>query len=92
MIGTKWEKNGAAINYVFRWDKQLVEQVTSSYLGLDIFENLSFSFWHHNIIFVKLVKLFGQKFGLLAVKGIKGLLDTITSRNANQFCGCMLKK
>lgn len=92
-IGTKWEKNGEAINYVFRWTKRLVEDVTSSYLGPDSFENRSFSFWHHNIVFHRLgVKLGNGAIGMGAVHLIKSILDTFAGRSGNQFCGLIIKK
>ena len=33
VLGTTWERHGEAVNYVFRWNRSLVEQVTRSYLG-----------------------------------------------------------
>lgn len=91
MIGTQWEKNGSAINYVFRWDKELVEQITSSYLGPDRFSNLSFSFWHHNLVYAKFPKALGVTFGLISVKWTKKILDFFMRGLGNQFCGLVLK-
>jgi SAM-dependent methyltransferase len=91
-IGTKWEKNGAALNWVFRWNKALVEQVASSYLGSDEFRNLSFSFWHHNLVYAKIPQKMGSSLGLFAVKKIKWLLDITMGRFGNQFCGLVLKQ
>jgi ubiquinone/menaquinone biosynthesis C-methylase UbiE len=92
MIGTKWEKNGDAINYVFRWDKKLVEQVISSYLGPNRFQNLSFSFWHHNPVYAKIAKRLGSSLGLFTVKKIKWLFDMTMGKFGNQFCGLVLKR
>lgn len=93
LIGTKWERNGEAINYVFRWTGQLVKDVTSSYLGPDSFSNLSFSFWHHNIVFHRLgQKLGGGARGVLAIRSIKAVLDTVLGRMGNQFCGLVVKR
>jgi hypothetical protein len=90
-IGTRWERNGDAVNYVFRWTRKLVEDVSSSYLGPDAFRNLSFSFWHHNPSFDRLGrKLGGGRAGLTVIKGIKGLLDGLAARAGNQFCGLVL--
>ena len=91
LIGTQWEKNGSAVNWVFRWDKELVEQVMSSYLGPNQFENLSFSFWHHDS-YEKLPKLLGSVLGLSAIKSIKVLLDITMGNVGNQFCGMVLKR
>lgn len=92
IIGTKWEKNGTAINYVFRWDKTIVEKVASSYLGPNAFQNISFSFWHHNPIYARMTKTLGPKIGLPVVKLIKSSLDFVLGRFGNQFCGLIIKK
>ncbi len=91
-IGTQWEKNGDAINYVFRWTKKLVQDVACSYLGQDSFQNLSFSFWHHNIVYDRLGKFLGNGvFGLYAIRITKFILDFSFARMGNQFCGLILK-
>lgn len=92
MLGTKWERNGDAINYVFRWRRSLVEDVASSYLGRNSFRNLSFSFWHHNIALHRLGRALGG--GATAIKVIdmtKRLADGALGRWGNQFCGLVLK-
>lgn len=92
LIGTKWEHNGDAINYVFRWNKRLVEDVASSYLGRNQFVNSSFSFWHHNIIYAKLAKLLGNGVAaLFGIKSIKRILDVICGRMGNSFCAIIVK-
>jgi len=91
-IGTVWEKNGSAINYVFRWNKRLVEQVASSYLGPDSFDNHSFTFWHHNMVYAKISKVLGSSFGLSVINIIKLFLDKTLGKFGNQFCGLVLKK
>lgn len=93
VIGTQWEKNGDAINYVFRWTKKLVQDVASSYLGQDSFKNLSFSFWHHNITFHRLgIKLGDGVAGVRAIRCIKFVLDTFLGKMGNQFCGLVVKR
>jgi hypothetical protein len=79
-------------DYVFRWDKELVEQVISSYLGQNRFENISFSFWHHNPVYAKICKMLGSSLGLSVIKIIKLLLDKTLGKFGNQFCGLVLKK
>ena len=91
LIGTKWEKNGASINYVFRWDKQLVEQIISSYLGPNGFVNLSFSFWHHNPVYGRIANLFGSSLGLPVINLLKTTLDLCIGNFGNQFSGMVLK-
>lgn len=92
ILGTKWERNGDAINYVFRWDKRLVQDIANSYLGKEAFQNLSFSFWHHNLALEKLGKCFGGgASGVQAVKIAKSFLKLIAGRMGNQFCGLIVK-
>ncbi len=91
IIGTKWEKNGDAINYVFRWKKKLVQDVSCSYLGHDQFQNLSFAFWHHSVWFHKLGKSLGGSAAVGVVRFIKFFLDIVLGRAGNQFCGLIIK-
>jgi SAM-dependent methyltransferase len=92
LIGTKWEAHDEAKNYVFRWRKKLVGDLASSFLCSESFTNLSFSFWHHNVVFAKLCKPVGNgKAAVHMVHGIKILLDTTFPRMGNQFCGLVLK-
>jgi SAM-dependent methyltransferase len=93
LIGTTWERHGEAVTYVFRWTRKLVDDVAASYLGPDSFDNLSFSFWHHNPSFARL----GQRMGggpaaLLTIKAVKYALDHALSSQGNQFCGLILKR
>ncbi len=92
LIGTKWEKHGSSVNYVFRWDKKLVEQVASSYLGPESFTNHSFTYWHHNVVYAKFPKALGSTLGLCAIKWTKKLLDFFMGGLGNQFCGLVLKR
>lgn len=91
LIGTRWEKNGEAVNYVFRWTRKLVEDVASSYLGPGAFCNLSFSFWHHNPVFARLGrKLGGGRFAIGSLRTLKVMLDGLGARWGNQFCGLVV--
>jgi SAM-dependent methyltransferase len=93
LLGTKWERNGDAVNYVFRWSRRLVEDVSCSYLVERPFSNLSFSFWHHNIVFSRFGRLVGGgERGIIAVRTVKFTLDSLLGRVGNQFCGLILKK
>jgi SAM-dependent methyltransferase len=91
-FGREWERNGDAVNYVFRWNRALVDQIAKSYLGPEGFANLSFSFWHHNIHLERLGRAAGGRDrGLRVVKAVKGVLDTAAPAAGNQFCGLVLK-
>jgi ubiquinone/menaquinone biosynthesis C-methylase UbiE len=93
LIGTKWETNGPAVNYVFRWTKRLVQDTTSSYLGKSAFQNLSFSFWHHNVVLAKAVQRIGSgSFAVSCIRVAKTCMDILLPRMGNQFCGLVIKK
>jgi SAM-dependent methyltransferase len=92
-IGTKWERNADAVNYVFRWSRRLVEGVASSFMGPNSFENLSFSFWHHTAQFARLGKLLGGRtLATVAFRSLKFTLDVTLRPFGNQFCGMVVKK
>lgn len=92
-LGQTWERNGDAVNYVFRWNTKLVEDVSSSLLGPDSFHNLSFSFWHHNIRLERLGrKLGGGSRGTRGVRALKRVADVSLGRFGNQFCGLVVKR
>lgn len=92
LIGTKWEVNGDAINYVFRWSRDLIEDISSSYLGMNSFKNNSFSFWHHNIVYSKIGIFFGGGgFSIRLLSLFKRILDGFFSGIGNAFCGIIVK-
>lgn len=94
LIGTEWEGHGDAVNYVFRWTRRLVQQAASSYLGQhDDFVNLSFSYWHHNIVYARLGELVGGgERGVRFVRAIKFALDHLLRGCGNQLSGIILKR
>lgn len=56
MIGTKWEVVGNETNYVYRWNKTMIEQTVKSYL-LHGYDSIKvFRLWDHNLTVLKLVK------------------------------------
>jgi SAM-dependent methyltransferase len=92
IIGTKWEQNGDAINYVFRWTHKLVEQVASSYLGRERFRNHSYAYWHHNMVFAKLGSLVGGgKRGEILIRVIK-LVSRLLPFAGNCFTAIVIKR
>lgn len=92
-FGTKWERSGNVVNYVFRWNRRLVEDVASSFLGPAVFENHSFSYWHHTLLFYKIGQNLGfGRFAEALIASLKWILDSIAARNGNQFSGIIIKK
>jgi SAM-dependent methyltransferase len=93
VLGQTWERNGEAVNYVFRWDRALVEDVASSYLGPDAFDNLSFSFWHHNLHLERLGRrMGGGERGRDRIRLLKRAIDLPFARVGNQFCGLIVMR
>lgn len=92
LSGTEWEINGSAVNYVFRWTRRGLKQIVSSYLGPDSFEDYSYTFWHHNMVFARFPGWFGNKLALPAIRTVKWLLDRLLGRFGNSFCGLIVKK
>jgi len=93
LIGTEWETHGAAVNYVFRWTNRLVQDVASSYLGQGAFKNLSFTYWHHNIVFAKAgERLGGGSFAITCIGLVKAVMDFFLSWMGNHFCGLIIKE
>jgi hypothetical protein len=81
------------VNYVFRWDRALVEDVASSYLGPDAFDNLSFSFWHHNLHLERLGRrMGGGERGRDRIRLLKRAIDLPFARVGNQFCGLVVMR
>lgn len=87
LIGQKWETNGDAVNYVFRWNRKLLRDLCRSYFASDDFTDLSFTFWHHNPMMSKAGAWLGR--GGLALG--KRVLDRFAGRWGNQFCGIIVK-
>ena len=91
LIGTQWERLGDSVNYVFRWRKKLVREITRSYLGHDRFQNGSFSFWYHSDKFPMLLKRLGDgKFAVVCLKLLIAFLTILPVRR-NQMCGLVVK-
>jgi ubiquinone/menaquinone biosynthesis C-methylase UbiE len=77
LIGTEWEVHGQAVNYVFRWDKQMVTQVVKSQL-LKNFSKISvIRLWDHNSVILKIVNKLPKSLRLKAAKTIYALLKTV---------------
>lgn len=91
-IGLKWEIHGSAVNYVFRWNKRLVEDVAASYLGPNAFDNHSVTYWHHTLVYKKLARKIGGGLGRTAVRLIKSTLEGVLPNHGNIICGLVLKK
>jgi ubiquinone/menaquinone biosynthesis C-methylase UbiE len=92
LFGTRWEYHDDVVNYVFRWNQLLFEQVCRSYLLSSGAYVKAFRFWHHNVVMYKLRRLFGTgRTGLTIVKGIYLVLDTLLAPLGNMMVGIVIK-
>ncbi len=86
MMGTKWEVAGGETNFVYRWNRKMINQTVKSYL-LRKYDSIKvFRLWDHNLTVLRLVKALRipKKFRVSASKTIYQLLSLIN------FSGNML--
>lgn len=92
-LGTRWEHEGDAINYVFRWNHQMLEQSTRSMLLERSCYVCGMRVWDHNVAVRKLANLFGgKKLGLAVSKLTYGTLGTLLPGLGNMFIGVVVKQ
>ena len=93
MLGTKWELEGDAINYVFRWNHHLLEQSTRSMLLKRPCYVRGMRIWDHNVSLRKLGRAFGGKrLGLAVTKLAYGVINTLLPGCGNMFIGVVVKR
>lgn len=93
LLGTKWEQEGDAINYVFRWNHELLEQATRSMmLQRDCYVR-GMRIWDHNSSLRRLGRALGGKgLGMAAAKCAYGLMGTLLPGLGNMFIGVVVKQ
>lgn len=91
-IGRSWEVDGNAVNYVFRWNRNILEQVTRSYLLQEDAEVIACRFFDHNLVVNRTVSKLPLPRGLqlLEAKAIYRLLD-FAAPMGNMMVGIVLK-
>lgn len=92
LLGREWEHEGDAINYVFRWNHELLEQSTRSVLLQEPCKVRGYRMWNHNIVMLRLARLFGE--GAVAhqvVKAAYGILGTALPFLGNYMAGVVIK-
>jgi ubiquinone/menaquinone biosynthesis C-methylase UbiE len=91
-IGRTWEVDGDAVNYVFRWNRNILEQATRSYLLREDAEVIPCRFFDHNVAVNRAVSKLPlpRKLQLLAAKVIYRLLDFVAPMG-NMMVGIVLK-
>jgi ubiquinone/menaquinone biosynthesis C-methylase UbiE len=91
-IGTKWEVDGDAVNYVFRWNRNIFEQATRSYLLSDDAEVIACRFFDHNLVVNRAVSKLPlpRRAQLLAARSVYGLLH-FAAPMGNMMVGIVVK-
>lgn len=91
IAGTEWEVHGDAINYVYRWNKKMVEQTVRSYLLREYDSIKVFHLWDHNSVINKLIKKLPKRFRISSAKIIYSFLSIINS-SGNMMIAIVTKK
>lgn len=91
VIGTEWEVHGSAVNFVFRWNRKMIEQTVKSYLLREYDAIKVFRLWDHNSVIHKLVNKLPKRFRISAAKNIYSLLSLINF-SGNMMIAIVTKK
>jgi ubiquinone/menaquinone biosynthesis C-methylase UbiE len=91
LIGTTWEVQGDAINFVYRWNKKMVEQTVKSYLLHEYNFIKVFRVWDHNLTVRNFVKKLPKPIQLFSAKAIYAFLSLINF-SGNMMIAIVSKK
>lgn len=92
LFGTRWEVEGDAVNWVYRWNGDMLTQVVNSYCPVARCRVKPMRRWDHNVVMEKVARLLGgRSIGLRVVKIIYGILDTCLWWAGNMMIGIVLK-
>jgi len=89
-IGREWEVSGEAVNYVFRWNRSIMEQTTRSYLLSKDSAIVPHRLWDHNLAIGRAVARMPRQLQLRAAKSIYAALRPF-DRFGNMMVGVALK-
>ena len=90
LFGREWEVQDEAINFVFRWNRMMLEQCTRSYLLSRNARVICIRVWDHNLAVGRVVGHLPSALRLVGAKGIYVLLSAF-SRIGNMMVGVVLK-
>lgn len=91
-LGTKWEQENDATNYVFRWNKHLLREVTYSYLVNPKVVVCTRRIWDHGGLMARVVSVVRpRRFAVGAARVSYGFLDTFARPLGNMFVAVVLK-
>lgn len=89
-IGTEWEVHGDAVNYVFRWNRPMLEQVTRSYLLSRHSTVTAHRMWDHALVLSRLADRLPARLRLSAIKAAYACLRP-ANRAGNMMIGVAVK-
>lgn len=89
-IGTKWEVQGDAVNFVFRWDGNLMRQAASSSLLRRDLTVVPYRVWDHPLVISRLVSRLPKSSRLAAAKAVYAALMPFRPAG-NMMVGVVLK-
>ena len=92
LLGTVWEEQGEARNYVFRWNQDILEQITRSYLLSDTATVKAYQEWEHGDVIRKIAKPFPDSMKLVVMKAVYGILNIIFPMLGNKVIGIVIKE
>lgn len=90
IFGHEWEVQGPAVNYVFRWNRMLLEQCTRSYLLSPKARVVVASLWDHNVAVRKVVSYMPERMRLGAAKTLYAVLKSVNCAG-NMMIGIVFK-
>lgn len=92
LLGTKWEREGNSVNWVFRWNSDMLTQITNSYSPVEHCRVEAIRIWDHNVVMGRVARAFGGKsIGLQVVRILYGALDAVFWWAGNMLIGIVLK-
>jgi len=90
VLGTKWERHGQNVNYVFRWNHTILKQVTRSYLLDSPCHVRVIRLWDHNPSIAALAGQFPKQLSVAVAKAAYGTLGLLP-RLGNMMIGVVIK-
>lgn len=92
LLGKEWEDHGGTVNYVFRWNKLMLEQAVKSYVFQMPCQIEVIRLWNHNLVVDKVGKILGGgPKGKVVVQLCYFLLDLFTGWLGNMMIRLFIK-
>jgi ubiquinone/menaquinone biosynthesis C-methylase UbiE len=92
VLGTVWEAHDGIVNYVFRWNRHMLEEISYSFFLRRPLYLKHMRLWNHDIVMGDFGRLFGGgKTGLLLVRFSYWILDIFFGWLGNMFIGIIVK-